>query len=425
MSASSSTSSSPTSGNWLQRSVGGIGETFSVFQDRNYLWYWIASFFYYIGFFTDMFAVGYLAYELTGSAVLLGAVVVSQGFPMAALSVIGGTLADRVSKRRLLIWSQLALALVAGALLFLLITDQIEFWQLALLSFGKGVAVGFSLPARLSFVSEVVTPAQFSRAYGLYYVALNSMRIGGPGVGGVVAGFMGVEGAYLIITVSHVVGLLILLFVHGRPRTEANEPTPLMQDLKEIYHFARRTPTILVLMGAELGLVFFAFSATSLMPVFTSAVFQVGATGLGTLLAVLGVGGLLGSFATAVAGGIQRKPLMLLWSGVLEGAALLVFANAPGYEAALLLAIPLGFVQASYTTFNSTLFQISAPPSMRGRAMSLYLLGQALQPLGIIPISVMADAIGVRVAVSAAGGLLILYMAATALLFPTFRKMRV
>src|SRR5688572_1987650 len=124
-----------TQGNWLARSLGGIGDTFSVYRDTNYLWYWIASFSYYVGFFMDMFAVGYLAYEMTGSAVMLGAVVVSQGFPMAALSIIGGTLADRVSKRTLLVWSQLALALGAGLLLLLLATGLAEFWHVAVLSF--------------------------------------------------------------------------------------------------------------------------------------------------------------------------------------------------------------------------------------------------------------------------------------------------
>ena len=422
---STSPSASPAPGNWLQRSASGIGDTFIVYRDPNYLWYWIASFSYYVGFFTDIFAIGYLAYEMTGSAVMLGAVVTSQGLPMAGLSVIGGTLADRVSKRTLLVWSQLVLAIVGGMLFLLLVTDAIEFWHLIVLSFAKGVAVGFSLPARLSFVSEVVPQEQFSRAYGLYYVALNSMRIGGPGFGGIIAGSFGVQGAYFVIAIAHLVGLVTLLFVRPQIKKEPRKPTPLSQDLMEIYYLARRTPTIMVLMGAELGLVFFAFSAINLMPMFTKTEFAVGATGLGTLLALQGVGGLLGSFATAVGGGVQRKPLMLLLAGIALGGVLILFANSPVYGAALALAVPLGFVGAAYTTYNSTLFQISAPPEMRGRAMSLYLLGQALQPVGLIPISAAADAVGFRLAVSVAGAVLIVYMTAVLVLFPTFRRQRV
>ncbi len=416
---------SPAPRGWLQRSADNLGDTFIVYRNSNYLWYWIASFAYYIGFFTDIFAIGYLAYEMTGSAVMLGTVVVSQGVPMAALSVIGGTLADRVSKRKLLLWSQVVLAIVGAMLFLLLVTGYIEFWHLIVLSLAKGVAVGFSLPARLSYVSEIVPQAQFSRAYGLYYVALNSMRIGGPGFGGIIAGVFGVQGAYFVIAISHIIGLFALLFVRPQEKKEPRKPSPLMQDMLQIYHFARRTPTILVLLGAEMGLVFFAISAINLMPVFTKEEFAVGATGLGTLLAIQGVGGLLGSFATAVGGGIQRKPLMLLIAGAAMGASLIFFANAPVYGAALLLAIPLGFTSAAYTTFNSTLFQISAPPEMRGRAMSLYLLGQSLQPLGLIPISVAADVVGFRLSVSVAGGILILYMMFIAVLFPRFRQQRV
>lgn len=414
-----------TPGEWLKRS---IGDTFIVFQETNYLLYWLASFFYYTGLFTDQFARGYLAYELTGSAVMLGAVVVSQGFPQAAIAVLGGTLADRVPKRTLLLWAQVVLALAGGVLLFLLYTDSVEVWHLVVLSVVKGLAIGLSLPGRLSMVSEVVPTEQFSKGYGLYYVALNTMRIGGPGVGGTVTALMGIEGAILIITIAEVLGFVVLLFVKGGVKQEdavVKERPPLIKDMWETFVFARNTPIILVLMGAEVGLVFFSFSATQMMPVFASAVYNAGATGLGNLLAILGVGGLLGSFAAAVAGGARRKPLLLLSDGVLLGVMLIVFANAPFFTAALILAVPLGFVQAIYTTLNSTLFQISAPPEMRGRAMSLYTLGQLLQPVGVIPLSAIADTAGVRLAVTVAGGLLMCHMAATALLFPTFRRQRV
>ncbi len=422
----------------VSRTVEGFNSTFIVFQQRDYLLYWIASFCYYTGLFTDQFARGYLAYELTGSAVSLGAVVVSQGFPQAAIAVLGGTLADRIPKRMLWLGAQLVLMVAGGALLVLLFLDIVEVWHLVALSVIKGLAIGLSLPARLSFVSEVVSTEHFSRGYGLYYVALNTMRIGGPGVGGAVTAIFGIEAAILIITIAELLGFVVLLFVSGGSKEKAKQvaahqptqqPAPprpsLISDILETFVFARRTPMILVLMAAEIGLVFFSFSATQMMPVFAKAVFNEGPTGLGSLLALLGAGGLLGSFLAAVFGGVKRKPLLLLGDGVLLGMMLIVFANAPSYIGALALAIPLGIVQAIYTTFNSTLFQLSAPPEMRGRAMGLYSLGQLLQPVGILPISAIADGFGVRLAVTVAGGLLMVHMVATALLFPFFRRLRI
>ena len=315
-----STNAAPrTPSEMLKRGAGSIAATLVVFQSKNYTLYWVASFFYYVGLFTDMFARGYLAYDLTGSAMLLGVVIISQGFPQAAIAVLGGTLADRVPKRTLLLWAQLALTLAGITLLYLLYTDTLEVWHLGALSVVKGLAIGLSLPGRLSFVSEVVTPEEFPRAYGLYYVALNSMRIGGPGVGGAVTALFGIEAAILIITISEALAFVVLLFVKGgNPAIDSEtglrrERPSLLQDIWGTFVFARNTPTILVLMGAEVGLVFFAFSSTQMMPVFASDVYNAGATGLGSLLAVLGVGGLIGSFTAAVFGGARRKTLLLLW----------------------------------------------------------------------------------------------------------------
>ncbi len=426
-----STNSSPrTPSEMLKRGAGGIAATLVVFQSKNYTLYWVASFFYYVGLFTDMFARGYLAYDLTGSAMLLGVVIISQGFPQAAIAVLGGTLADRVPKRTLLLWAQLVLTLAGITLLYLLYTGTLEVWHLGALSVVKGLAIGLSLPGRLSFVSEVVTPEEFPRAYGLYYVALNSMRIGGPGVGGAVTALFGIEAAILIITISEALGFVVLLFVKGgNPASDSatGQPTSrpsLLRDIWGTFVFARNTPTILVLLAAEVGLVFFSFSSTQMMPVFASDVYNAGATGLGSLLAVIGVGGLIGSFTAAVFGGARRKTLLLLGDGVLLGLMLIVFAQAPFFTAALFIAVPLGIVQAVYTTLNSTLFQMSAPAGMRGRAMSLYTMGQLLQPLGVLPISAIADGLGVRVAVTIAGGLLMVHMAVTAILFPAFRRQR-
>ncbi len=402
-----------------------LGTTFGVLGIRDFRWYWLATVAYYIGFFTEILARGWLAYEMTQSAVLLGVVVVSQGVPQALLAVLGGVLADRVKKRTLIMCAQGVLTLSAITLAVLVVTGVIAYWQLVALSLVTGVSVGLSLPARLAFVSELVPGDRFVRAYSLYYVANNTMRVGGPAVGGIVTAFLGIGVTFLLIAVAHGICFSLLLAARLSEAERPPQVRPILRDLAETFAFASRTPVILILMLTELGIVFFVFSSINLMPVFASAVFNAGPAGLGTLLSSVGVGGLMGSVFVAAIGGTRRKSLLLLSAGVFQGMMLFLLAGAPALQLAALAAGLVGFGNAIYVTINSTMFQLNSPPEMRGRVTSLYLLGQAFQPIGVAPLSVLADSVGIQIAVAGAGGILICFMIGISLGFPNFRRLQV
>ena len=402
-----------------------LGTTFGVLGIRDFRWYWLATVSYYIGFFTEILARGWLAYELTQSAVLLGVVVVTQGVPQALLAVLGGVLADRVKKRTLIMCAQGVLTLSAITLAVLVVTGVIAYWQLVALSLVAGVSIGLSLPARLAFVSELVPGDRFVRAYSLYYVANNTMRVGGPAVGGIATAFLGIGVTFLLIAVAHGICFSLLLAARLSEAERPPQVRPILRDLAETFAFASRTPVILILMLTELGIVFFVFSSINLMPVFASAVFNAGPAGLGTLLSAVGVGGLIGSVFVAAIGGTRRKSLVLLSAGVFQGMTLFLLAGAPALQLAALAAGLVGFGNAIYVTINSTMFQLNSPPEMRGRVTSLYLLGQAFQPIGVAPLSVLADSVGIQIAVAGAGGILICFMIGISLGFPNFRRLQV
>ncbi len=402
-----------------------LGTTFGVLGIRDFRWYWLATVSYYIGFFTEILARGWLAYEMTQSAVLLGVVVVSQGVPQALLAVLGGVLADRVKKRTLIMCAQGVLTLSAITLAVLVVTGVIAYWQLVALSLVAGVSIGLSLPARLAFVSELVPGDRFVRAYSLYYVANNTMRVGGPAVGGIATAFLGIGVTFLLIAVAHGICFSLLLAARLSEAERPPQVRPILRDLAETFAFASRTPVILILMLTELGIVFFVFSSINLMPVFASAVFNAGPAGLGTLLSSVGVGGLIGSVFVAAIGGTRRKSFLLLSAGVFQGMMLFLLAGAPALQLAALAAGLVGFGNAIYVTINSTMFQLNSPPEMRGRVTSLYLLGQAFQPIGVAPLSVLADSVGIQIAVAGAGGILICFMIGISLGFPNFRRLQV
>lgn len=401
------------------------GRAFASLAGREFRWYWAATVAYYVGFFGDQLARNWLAFEITGSALLLGVVVVSQGVPQALLGVLGGALADRFPKRQLLLAAQMLLAAAALVQCGLLVTGLTQYWHVVLLAVVNGIAVGLSLPGRLSYVGELVSEQEFVGAYGLYYVANSTMRVAGPALGGIMTAAMSVTGAYAMIAAAHLVALALLLGVRAPAPSARNDGGNFLGDLAGTFRFGLSSRPILILMGAELGIVFFAFSSINMMPVFAARVFDVGAGGLGTLLSAVGIGGVAGSLLVTAAGGIDRKPLLLLGAGAAQGVALILFALAPQFTVAVGLALVLGIASSAYTTLNSTMFQLNAPPGMRGRVMSLYMMGQALQPIGVVPVSTLSDTFGVQPAVMAAGGLLVLFMGATAALFADFRRARV
>ena len=403
----------------------GAREALSVFADPNYRWYWIGSFGYYTGLHMEMTARAQLAYDLSGSAMMLGVAAISQGLPSTLMSILGGTLADRWPKRKMLLVAQMMLA-VSGVLMFaLLATGLIEFWHLVVIGVLRGLTTGFSLPARLSMVSEVVPENQFLKAYSLYYVALNTMRIGGPSIAGILIGLTGgTTLAFLIIGIAHIVGLFALLPVRSLRLAQGKRRESILQDIGGMFSFAWSSATIMVLLGAEMGISLFASSVNnSLLPIFSQEVFhQPRGVGLATLQAAAGGGGLVGSMLITAVSSTNRKPLMLLTVGMVYGSVLILFANSPIFFMATATIGLVGVCQASYTTLNSTLFQLNSPPEMRGRATTLYLLGNAASPIGTLPIGYFSDMIGVQTVVTITGSLLIAYMLSVAVLFPAFRR---
>ena len=408
---------------WFTRTKGNFYDTFGILSDPVFRWYWFATFGYYTGLRIEELARGWLAYDMTKSAMMLGLVIISQGLPHAIIGAIGGTLADRIPKRTLLIWMQALLAGNAFVMWLLLVTGNAEYWHVVVIAIIHGTGVGLSLPARLSYVAEVVRPDQFVRAYGLYYVALNTMRIGGPALGGLLVVWVGMSGAYFAIVGMHLWSFFAMFRVH--PQTPP--PTPsgksFISDLAAAFAFARRTRFLLILLGSEIGKAMCVSPSRQLMPVFAGAtVFAVGAGGLGTLQAALGAGALAGSVVAAVGGGIKRKTLALMVVGALEGLVLVMFANSPVFLMAIVCIGVFGTGTAIYTTLESTLFQLSATPDMRGRVMGLRMMSSAIEPLGVLPLSYLADVVGARFAVSLAGVIVVFFMFGLGTLFPDFRK---
>ncbi len=398
---------------------------FGALQNRNFRIYWIGEFAYYGGLRMRNLAQSWLVYEMTKSAFLLGVVAASQGLPRIILSLLGGILADKVKKKHLLFAIQVGLGLNVFVLAILVSRGVVEYWHIALSALLDGTLISFALPARLAFVSEIVSKDDFLNAYALYYVALNLMSTVGPSLAGFLVAGTGVAGIFYIVGACQWALSLILVPIRVSGTVASRPKTSVKKDIIDILSFARRTPIILILMGLQISQTFLAMPARTLLPVFAVDLLGVGAFGLGMLGAATGIGALVGSLLVTAIGDFKRKTLLLLGSGVARGASLILFASSRTFYLSLLFEASGGFASAVYMTLNSSLYQLSATEDMRGRTMSLYMIGSGLQPIGILPMSLAAEVLGAPFAVGVGGALFVMFCVAVSILWPSFRRLSI
>ncbi|MFX0200845.1 MAG: MFS transporter [Candidatus Hodarchaeota archaeon] len=395
---------------------------FKSLQNRNYGLYWMATSSYYFANFSQTLAQGWLVYEMTKSPFLLGLVTAISGIPSILIALFGGVLADRLVKKNLLFIVQVVLGADALVLAVLISTGVIQYWHVAVFALVWRTAMTFGLPARLSFVSELVTRTDFMNAYALYYVSLNLFNVVGPALAGAFIGSIGIAGVFFIIVACEWFFNVPLLLIHPTEvTTTPQQRKPIKENITEILRFAYHSPTILTLMGIRFALGFLTMPAQSLEPAFAAEVLGLGAAGLGMIQAARGIGSLTGSLLMSAIGESKRKSFLLLWTCILRGCAMFLFANTRVFPISLFIWALFGIGNSSYTTLNSSLFQLSATDGLRGRIMGLYMM--SLDFIGPIPISVAAESVSLPFAFSSAGAVLGGLGIAIMILRPNFRRL--
>jgi MFS family permease len=374
-------------------------------------------------------ATGYAAFVLSNSATVLGLVSSAIGLPMLVFSLIGGVVADRLPRRRVLLATQAVLGLAAAGLAVLSLGGLLAAWHLVALGHAQGTAFAFNMPARQAYIAELVSDKALLRsAVALNNAGVNFCRIAGPALAGVLLSLpaVGVPGVFVGMTALYVLVLATLVRLPASAPAAADEAGRRggWAHLVEGLGYIRSSPVLLALLGLAFVPLFLGMPYQTLMPVFSERVFAAGAAGLGTLMAANGVGALAGSLAVAALASGRRLAPLQLGVGVVFGVGLVAFGLAPAFwiGAAALLAV--GFASASYTALNSTLIMANTEPRLYGRVMSVWLLTFGLVPLATLPTAWLADRIGAPTTVAGAGALVALFVAGVAVLYPPYRRIR-
>lgn len=373
--------------------------TFASLQYRDFRLLWGSTFFTAAGNWVQQITIGWLVYDLTGSALLTGVVSGLRALPFLFVGPLGGVLADRVDRKKLLIGTEIFLSALGLSFAILLTTDYLQVWHVLAFSFLSGLGWSISNPLRNVMVPSVVPRHALMNAVALNSAAFNLTRIAGPAIGGVLIAAFGPATNFFIQAVSYFFVSVFIWFIKTPLRAQSSSAEghhrSVGKDLGDGLKYVAHEPTTLalVLVGLIPSIFMMPFTQ-SLMPVFTKDVLRVESEGLGLILAAAGAGAFIGTMALASLSHLRRKGLLLIVSASMAAISLIVYSQVTWIVIAVpIIAIQGGF-QMVYNTTNNTILQLITPDEYRGRVLSIYMLDHGLTPAGAFMGGAMTEAFG-------------------------------
>ena len=383
--------------------------TFRSFQHRNYTLFYFGQLISLTGTWMQHVAQAWLVYRITQSSFMLGLVSATALIPILLFGLHSGILADRVSRYRLFIATQVLAMLQAFILCALTLTGLVQPWHILLLAFLLGMVHALEMPARHSFIAQLVPREDLTNAIALNSSLIHLARFIGPAIAGWLVAWFGEGLVFLIngITFIAVIGALLAMRLPVRAQVVGQQwhAAGVWEGLQFAWHnIPIRDALIMVGMISLVGT-----SAAVLMPVFITQVLQGGAKSLGLLLGMMGGGSLAGALVLArhkqtadLARGIELF-------GITGGVGLTLFAFTQNLWLDLLILPVIGFSITTIIVTSNAVIQLSVPNHLRGRVMALYTVTfHGLMPIGILMAGGLAEYIGAPHTVAVYGVLLLL-----------------
>lgn len=388
--------------------------------------YWLGTLGSVTGFQMMYVAEGWLAYELTGSPLYLGYVGVAAAIPSIVLNLVGGVVADRVDRRRLILLGQVVLTLVMGLLGALTVTGLVEPWHLIAAAFITGSFGAFEQPARQALFPHLVERPALTSAVALNASIWQGTRIGAPALAGLIISTVGTAAVFFAATAGFLAMSFIVVSLPAPP-VAVRRSAGTVQDLLSGVTFINREPIFKFLISMTFFNSFFGMSFLMLMPIFAVDVLEVGARGQGVLMSVSGVGSLATTLWIGSRGAPRRVGMFLTGGAVLFGLTICAFALTSEYVGSYPLAIGimffLGIFNSMYMISIMSTLQLMTPDHMRGRVMGFYGMTWSIFPLGAMQAGAVANVIGAPFAVVVGGAAVAAFALGPALLNARIRNL--
>jgi predicted MFS family arabinose efflux permease len=348
-----------------------IRRVFKAFQYRDFRLMWIGACTSSIGTWMQIVAQGWLIYRLSHSAFLLALDQFLGGIPIFLFSLIGGVVADRAERRKILLGSQYVQMATAGLLTILVATGLVHVWQILCLSFISGFAQAFGGPAYMALIPTLVEKDDMPNAIALNSIQFNVAVMVGPALAGQALAKLGETWCFGLNALSFLAPIISLSIIRARFFPVKTAET-MFASLKQGILFARKQSSMEALILLAFCMTALGMPMRTYIPVFVKDIFHRGPQTYGNLLALMGLGSIFGSLMVASAGNFKRKGLVALLSLMCLGASISAFALSKSVHlSGLILVLAGASMMAVFATVNS-LVQLITTNEMRGRVMSVY-----------------------------------------------------
>jgi MFS family permease len=366
-------------------------------RSRNYRLFFIGQLISLVGTWMQMVAQPWLVYRLTGSSLLLGTVGFASQIPVFILAFIGGAVADRFNRHRVVIATQTAAMILAFILALLTLTHMVRVWHIIVLAALLGIVNAFDMPGRQAFIVMLVDKDDLMNAIALNSSIFNGARVLGPAVAGMLIAGIGEGWCFFANAVTYIAVIVCLLMMklnQGEPMAKSGSG---LRNLLEGFQYVRNMRPIraLLLLLALISLVGMPYSV--LMPIFADKILGGGPRGLGILMGATGLGALAGAISLAVRSDPRGlgKTVALTSGGF--GLSLILFSFSKSFWLSALFLIPVGYSFMVQMAATNTLVQTMVPDRLRGRVMAVHvMMFMGMAPFGSFIAGAVADKMGAR-----------------------------
>jgi MFS family permease len=374
------------------------------------------------GYWILITAQGWLVLQLTDSAFWVGLIAFIIGIPSLFLCPFGGLYADRLDRRKMMLFGQVASALPIFLLATLTSTGVIAIWHIAALSVLIGTVWAFTDPAYLAIIPSLVTPSDLMNAMAMDTLAWQLSRFIGPAIAGVLMGLVAIGGTFYGAGIAFVVAFL-LIFLIRTPATITTERASIGKDIREGLSYIRSNKMALTLILMVAGVSLFALPCFWLMPVFARDVLGLGEAGYTQLMMAVGAGGLAGGITAAKLGDFKRKGWLMIVSALIFTGILILFAMSRSFPLSLVLAVIIGAANGLFQAVIIALLLSITPDQFRGRMMGLFIITWQLPSIGSLMLGAATDWVGLPVAVIAGSLICTAFILGAVLRLPALRQL--
>lgn len=377
------------------------GGTFSALRHRNFRLFWLGALVSNLGGWMQVVAQNWLVLSLTGSPFLLGLVSFIGNLPMLVLSLLGGVVADRNSRKTVLLITQNAQALLMLLMAALSFFNIINIWLVIIITLGIGIVQAFNSPAYQTIMLDLVPKNDIMNAIALNSFQFNLTRVIGPGIAGVLVTLVGVSVCFFLNSLSFLAVVVALFMVRLPAPTRIVVKRTVLQEIQESLGYLKSNIALSGLLMIASLMSLFVVPYLTLLPVFVQQVFKGGPEDYGILLSAVGVGALIGALLVArISSRLRRKSLFMNWGMLIMVSGLLLFSLSSNLVLAMVALAFAGGATVTVNTTLNTIVQSSVPDELRGRILSIWTLcSVGFMPLGNLQSGIVAEQWGAPVSV--------------------------